>query len=167
MKRCRADILSATVIFCLCMGCLVGTASPRSVFAASPASFVSAQNETQIAYGALHNAELAGGNVSVLARELNSSVALIQKAEAENSTDPAQAARDLESSVQLSSVVARQANALEQSSAANHTTAADGSAIESILIVAGGISVFIYGERLYDYLWLYFHRGFVVMRTNE
>src|SRR5690349_19203491 len=89
--------------------------SPAALFphsirtsAASPGEFASARSSMQTAFNQTRAAESQGGDVSRLTVELNLGLALIQKAQSENSSDPSLASSDLSSAKQIAQLVSSQ-----------------------------------------------------------
>jgi hypothetical protein len=138
----------------------------RFATAASSSEFSNANDFINSAFLAVQTAEGRGGNVSSLVDKLNLALALFQKASSENSTDPTQASTDLNSTVQLAQQVA---------SAADKTAAAGASersnqkvdifvSIALTLIILSLITAF--GDRMYDRIWFYRRKDFLV-RTQK
>src|ERR1700733_542930 len=76
------------------------------VAAITEADVSGANQAVQSALILTYSAQKSGGNVTVLIQQLNDAIQLIQKAEAENSTNPAQAVADIQSAIVESQNVA-------------------------------------------------------------
>jgi len=134
--------------------------------AASPAPFSTASSAVQQAFLAVQNAEKDGGNVSSLVAQLNGALALIQKASAENSTNPGQAASDLNAAVTISQGVKASAATVGQQGMAGRQFQSELSIGSTIVIVGIAIALYIYGERIYHRLWLRMYGSHVVRGTG-
>src|SRR5487761_86650 len=84
----------------------------HSSVAASPADFSSASNAIDSAYVSVHSAEESGGNVSSLVNQLDSALALVQRAQSENATNPSQATLDLQNATQIAQKVALESSSV-------------------------------------------------------
>ncbi len=77
----------------------------RIDLAASQTDFSITNSAITSAFVATHIAEEKGGNVSSLVTMLNEALTLVQKAQSENSSNPSQAAIDLQNATQLAQQV--------------------------------------------------------------
>lgn len=130
--------------------------------AATVNDFTNANSAIDSAYLATHKAEKSGGNVTVQINELNTAIALIEKAQAENSTQPAQALLDLDNATQIAILVSNQSSSIADAGASAtqmRNTLSVGSAI--VIIVAAAM-IYLYGGRIYRRVWLYLYKNYVV-----
>jgi len=134
----------------------------NSCFAATPADFTNTNNAIASAFVAAQNAEAKGGNVSGLVVLLNQALALVQKAESENSSNPAQATADLKDATALAEDVSADAIQVGYTGAAARTTQIEESIGESIAIVVIAVLIYIFGGRIYRRIWFYLYRDFIV-----
>jgi hypothetical protein len=130
-------------------------------------SQVSSTNiEIQSAFASAYGAEKSGGNVSSLVAQLNSAIQLVQKAEAENATSPAQAASDLQNATSIAeSVVAESPSVAHSGSAARQTTEIASLGAATLILVIAALS-YVFGGRAYRTTWLRLHRDYVVRPAN-
>jgi hypothetical protein len=134
--------------------------------AVTPAQISSANSAIQSAFGSVQSAEKSGGNVTSLDASLNEAIQLVQKAAAENATDPAQAAADLQNATLIAQSVASESPSVGQAGGAARQSAETTSAgaVGAIIIVAS--LTFLFGGRVYRKAWLRLHRDYVVRPTN-
>jgi hypothetical protein len=126
----------------------------------------SANSEIQSAFASAVGAEKSSGNVSSLDAKLNTAIQLVQKAEAENSTNPSQAAADLQNaSAVAQSVIAESPSVSRTGSAARQTTEITSVSAASAIVVVAAL-VYVFGGRIYRMAWLRLHRDYVVRPAN-
>ncbi len=125
-----------------------------------------ANTAIQSAFTATYNAEKSGGNVSSLVNELKTAVQLVQKASAENATNPAQASIDLGNATQLAQRVAAQSLPVAQAGSAARQSLRLRSVGSAAAIVVIAALVYLYGGRVYHRLWLRMYRDYVVRPAN-
>lgn len=152
-------------IIALALACLVTFGTPAAL-AATPASFSGASSAVQQAFVAVKKAGNDGGNVSSLVAELNGALALIQKAESENSSNPAQAGADLQSALAMAQGVQAEAPAVAQQGASARQFQFILSVTVSAVIVGVAVALYVYGDRLYRRVWLRIYGGSVVSRVG-
>lgn len=145
----------------------VGLCARVEVTAAVTQSQVSTANsEIQTAFASAHSAEESGGNVSSLDARLNDAIQLVQSAEAENMTNPTQAAADIQNATSVAqSVVAESSSVAHAGSVARQTTEATSVSAASAIIVIAALT-YILGGRVYRRAWLRLHKDFVVSPAN-
>lgn len=156
MKR----LLALLVVVAVVLG------SAPSALAASRASFDGGYSAVQSAFVAVQSAEEKGGNVTSLVSQLNGALALVQKAADENSTNPAQAASDLQSAVQIAQVVQARAGPVGEAGAAARQSQLVLSLSSAAAILAGAALVYFYGERVYLRAWLWLYGDHVVKKVG-
>ena len=126
----------------------------------------SANSQIQSAFTSAYGAEKAGGNVSSLDSKLNEAIQLVQKAEAENASSPAQAAVDLQNATGIALSVAAESPSVSQAgSAARQTTELTSVGAASAIVVAAALT-YIFGGRIYRKAWLRLYRDYVVRPAN-
>jgi hypothetical protein len=121
-----------------------------------------ANNEIQSAFAAAYGAERSGGNVSSLDAELNGAIQMVQTAEAENMTDPAQAAADLQNATTVAQRVTADSPSVAQAGSAARQTTEVSSVSAAFAIVVVASLTYVFGARLYRKAWLRLHREYVV-----
>jgi hypothetical protein len=134
--------------------------------AVTQAQVSSADGEIQSAFASAYAAEKSGGNVSELDTRLNDAIQLVQKAEAENSTSPTQAAADLQNATATAqSVIAESPSVSRAGSTARQTTEITSVSTASAIIVVAALT-YIFGGRIYRMAWLRLHKDYVVRPAN-
>ena len=134
--------------------------------AATAANFASANASVASAFQSLYSAEKSGGNVTSLTVQLNQAVALIQKAQSENSTDPSLATADLQNATSIANQVASESVAVGQSGASALRMRDSESIASAIVIVVAVILVYIYGGRIFRRVWFLLYRSYLVRPTH-
>ena len=150
-------------IIALVLASLIALGAPQA-FASSQASFIGASSAVEHAFVAVQNAGKNGGNVSALVAELNGALTLIQKALSENSTNPGQAANDLNSAVAVAQGVQASAATVGQQGIAARQYQFELSVGSAIVIVGIAIALYVYGDRIYYRLWLRMYGSHVVRK---
>jgi len=102
--------------------------------------------------------------VSALVAELNGALTLIQKASSENSTNPGQAANDLNSAEAVAAGVKASAATVGQQGIAARQSQFELSIGSVIVIVGIAIALYVYGDRIYYRLWLRMYGSHVVRK---
>ena len=152
MKAALLGILAVTVL-------LIGG---QAVFSASQESFGGASAAVQNAFVAVQSAGNDGGNVTSLVEQLNSALALVQKASAENSSNPGQASADLQSALGIAQGVQASAGSVAQQGMAARQLQLEISIVSAVAIVGIAVALYVYGDRLYHRLWLRIYGDYVV-----
>jgi hypothetical protein len=164
----RAGVGASRALLCLLLAVVaLGIfAAPGRAAGVTQAQVSSANSEVQLAFVSAHQAEKSGGNVSSLAAELNSAIALVQKAEAENATDPGQAAADLQNATQIAEQIAAQSPSVAHTgSAARQSAEVTSVAAASAVIILAALT-YIFGGRIFRRAWLRLHEDYVVRPAN-
>ncbi len=130
--------------------------------AATPSDFSNATKAISSAFSATYDAEEKGGNVSSLVSTLNQALALVQKAQSENTSNPSQASTDLENAAQLADSVSSQSVAIGQSGASAKSTVVMESVGSSVAIIVIALLVYIFGGQIYRKIWFRLYRSFIV-----
>ena len=157
--RLKASAIAVLALLFLMIGAPV-------VSAASQASFNGASSAVQSAFVAVQAAGRDGGNVTSLVAQLNGALALVQKASAENSSSPAQAAIDLQSASSMAQGVQTSAATVAQQGTSARQFQLGLSIGSAILIIGIAIALYAYGDRIYRRAWLRMYRGQVVKKTG-
>ena len=139
----------------------LGFSSPHAG-AASASDFASTNSAIVSAFSSTNSAMQSGGNVSSLVVKLNAALQLVEKAQAENSTDPAQASADLHNAAQIAQQVSAEAPGIRQAGASVRQTqmAESVGGVVAVAIIAA--LAYIYGGRIYRLAWLFLYRNYVV-----
>ena len=126
-----------------------------------------ANNSVNSAFSSVYNAEQNGGDVTTLVEKLNTAVSLIQKATAENATDPNSATADLSNATTIAQMVSLNSTSVSTSG----SIARQLRLYEALGTVTAtlGIAALTYlrGDRVYRRLWLYLYRNHVVKKSDE
>ena len=139
--------------------------SSPSIAATGP-SFAGASAAVGQAFISVHAAGSDGGNVSSLVGQLNRALALIQKAEIENSTNPVQATADLGSALLIAQSVQAESPIVAQDGLASRQAQLEISVSAAVAIVAVAVALYIYGDRIYRRLWLRIYANHVVRKVG-
>ncbi len=167
--------VSFTVVVLLLPGLFVSsssssltiTSSSSSTATAQQSSFQSANSEILSAYAQISSIEHNGGNASNLVSELNVAISLYNKAEIENSTNPSQAAIDVQKATQIASDVHSQAVPLVQKADSQRTLQTSAEIGGSAVVIIVAVLVYIFGGRIYDWIWLYQRRDYVILLVKK
>jgi hypothetical protein len=134
---------------------------------ATGGQLANANNSVNSAFSSVYRAEQNGGDVSARVENLNTAVSLIQKAEAENVTDPNAATADLSNATTIAQMVSLNSTSVST----NGSITRQLRLYESLGTVTAtlGIAALTYlkGDRIYRRLWLYVYRNHVVKKNNE
>ena len=133
-----------------------------AVFSSNQESFGGASAAVQDAFVAVQSAGADGGNVTSLVAQLNSALALVQKASAENSSNPGQASADLQSALGIAQGVQASAGSVAQQGMAARQLQLEISIVSAIAMVGIAVALYVYGDRLYHRLWLRIYGDYVV-----
>ena len=156
--RCR---ISITLIV------LVISTTPISSHGATGGQLETAANSVNSAFSSVYYAEQNGGDVSALVVKLNTAIFLIQKAQAENATDPDAATADLSNATTIAQMVSLNSSSVSTSG----LMARQLSLYESLGTVAAALGLaalaYLKGDRVYRRLWLYVYRNHVVKKNDE
>jgi hypothetical protein len=139
---------------------------PPVTSAATQASFTGTSSAVQSAFVAVQMAGTDGGNITSLVTQLNGALVLLQKASAENSTDPAQASADLQSALAIAQEVRSAAATVGQQGISARQFQFDVSVASAIAIVGAAVALYLYGDRIYRRLWLRMYGGQVVRKAG-
>ena len=126
----------------------------RTSLGASQSDFSVTNDAITSAFVTTRIAEAKGGNVSSLVTMLNEALALVQKAQSENSTNPSQASTDLQNATQLAEQVSSDSVGIAQSGSSANSTRTTESIGASVGIIVIAILVYIFGGRIYRRAWL-------------
>lgn len=152
--------LAAVVGFMVAM-----TAVPAST-AISENDVGSANSAIQSAFVSTLQAERSGGNVTSLVAALNSAVQLVEKAQAENSTDPAQASRDLQAARQLGQSVTAESAGVSAAGSSLRQFVFVRSVVSAAAVLVAAALVYVYGGRVFRWLWVRLYGGYAVRLAN-
>ena len=133
-----------------------------AVFSSNQESFGGASAAVQDAFVAVQSAGADGGNVTSLVAQLNSALALVQKASAENSSNPGQASADLQSALGIAQGVQASAGSVAQQGMAARQLQLEISIVSAVAMVGIAVALFVYGDRLYHRMWLRIYGDYVV-----
>ncbi len=155
-------------LLCLLLALVVLSLCSRADGAAAvtQAQVSSTNSAIQSAFASVYSAEKSGANVSALDARLNDAIQLVQNAVAENATNPAQAAADLQNATSVAqSVVTESPAAAQAGSAARQATEIASVSAASAIVVVSSLT-YAFGGRVYRKAWLRLHRDYVVRPAN-
>jgi hypothetical protein len=129
--------------------------------------FSVANDSVKNAFSSIYYAEQNGGDVSSLIERLNVAILLIQKADAENMSDPSATAADLSNATSIAEMVALTSISVSSSGSMARQLRLYESlgTIVATLIVA--TLAYFKGDRVYRRLWLYVYKNHLVKKTDE
>jgi len=167
-SRGQAGAATSASTLCLVLALValgLGSTAHRAS-AVTQAQVSGANGAIQAAFVSAHDAERAGGNVSSLDAKLNDAIQLVQAAQGENATNPAQAAADLQNATALAQSVASEAPSVgHEGSASRQTTEVTSLGAASAIVVAAALT-YAFGGRIYRRAWLRLYRDYVVRPAN-
>ncbi len=146
---------------------LVISTIPIRSYEATGGQLATATNSVNNAFSSVYRAEQNGGDVSSLVEKLNTAVSLIQKAKAENATDPNAATADLSNATTIAQMVSLNSTLVSTSGSMARQLRLYGAL--STVVATLGIAALVYlrGDRAYRRLWLYVYRNHVVKKNDE
>jgi len=145
---------------------VISTTPIRSHEAAG-GQFATANNSVNDAFSSVYYAEQNGGDVSALVEKLNTAVSLIQRAIAENVTDPNSATTDLSNATAIAQMVSLNSTSVSTSGSMARQLRLYG-ALGTVAATLGIATLtYLRGDRAYRRLWLYVYRNHVVEKNNE
>ena len=130
------------------------------------ASLSGASSAVQTAFVSVQTAGKDGGNITSLVAQLNGALALLQKASAENSSNPAQASADLQSALTIAQQVQSSAAIVAQQGISARHTQIEVSGISATAIVVVAFVLYVYGDTIYRRLWLRIYGSHVVRKVG-
>jgi competence protein ComGC len=156
--------ISLAVVLLLLSSLFVSFSSTSSTTTtASQSSFQSANSEILSAYAQIYNIEHNGGNASDLVSEINVAISFYNRAVDENSTNPSQAAQDLQNATEIASSVQSQAIPLAEKAESQRTLQTVAEIGGSVVVIIVAVLVYIFGGRIYDWIWLYQRRDYSIL----
>jgi hypothetical protein len=130
-------------------------------------AFSTANDSVNSAFSSVYYAEQNGGNVSALVEKLNTAIFLIQKASAENATNPEAATADLSNATTIAQEVSLSAASVSSSGSAARQLGLYESLGTIVATVSVATLAYVRGDRVYRRLWLYVYRNHVVRKNDE
>ena len=154
----QAIILMFVVVLCSNTFC--------NAYALTKSEVSSATTAIQSAFVSTHNAEESGGNVSGLVRQLNDAIQLVQKAEDENSSNPLQAAADIQAAVQEAHNIVTESKSIKSIGTVTQEILYIRSIASAITIIVAAVLIYIFGGRVFRKIWLRMYGNFVVKPSH-
>ncbi len=146
---------------------LVISTNPIRSHEADGGQLATATNSVNNAFSSVYYAEQNGGDVTALVEKLNTAVSLIQKATAENATDPNSATGDLSNATTIAQMVSLNSTLVSTSGSMARQLRLYG-ALGTVAATLGiATLVYLRGDRVYRRLWRYFYRNHVVKKSDE
>ena len=158
LSRC---LISITLIV------LVISTTPISSHGATGGQLETAVNSVNSAFSSIYYGEQNGGDVSALVEKLNDAVSLIQKAVAENATDPNAATADVSNATTIAQTVSLNSTFVSASGSMARQLRLAQSLDTVITTLAIAALAYLRGDRVYRRLWLYVYRNHVVKKSDE
>jgi len=154
-------------IFTITLIVLVISTTPIRSHEADGGQLATATNSVNNAFSSVYYAEQNGGDVTTLVEKLNTAVSLIQKATAENATDPNSATADLSNATTIAQMVSLNSTLVSTSGSMARQLRLYG-ALGTVAATLGiATLVYLRGDRVYRRLWRYFYRNHVVKKSDE
>src|SRR5260370_42231626 len=126
-----------------------------------------ANNSVNSAFSSVYYVERNGGDVSTLVERLNTAVFIIQKAKAENATNPSTAATDLSNATAIAQMVSLDSASVSSSG----STARQLLLYESLGTIVGTLTLaalaYLKGDRVYRRLWLFVYKNHLEKKNEE
>jgi predicted PurR-regulated permease PerM len=146
---------------------LVIATTPITSHEATGEQLATANSSVDSAFSSVYYAEQNGGDVSALVEKLNTAILLIQKAVAENATDPNAATADLSNATAIAQTVSLDSSSVSTSGSLAHQFRFYGSLGTVAATVGLSVLAYLKGDRVYRRLWLYVYRNHVVKKNDE
>ncbi len=105
--------------------------------------------------------------MSALVEKLNIAVSLIQRAMAENATDPDAATADLSNATTIAQTVSLNSTSVSANGSMVHQLRLAESLGTVFATLAIAALAYLRGDRVYRRLWLYVYRNHVVKKSDE
>ncbi len=154
-------------IFTITLIVLVISTTPIRSHDAAGGQLETANNSVNDAFSSVYYAEQNGGDVTTLVEKLNTAVSLIQKATAENATDPTSATADLSNATTIAQMVSLNSTLVSTNGSMARQLRLYG-ALGTVAATLGiAALVYLRGDRAYRRLWLYVYRNHVVENNDE
>ncbi|TMI13885.1 hypothetical protein E6H35_05265 [Candidatus Bathyarchaeota archaeon] len=154
-------------IFTITLIVLVISTSPIRSHEADGGQLTIANNSVNSAFSSVYYAEQNGGDVTALVEKLNTAVSLIQKATAENATDPNGAIADLSNATTIAQMVSLNSTLVSTSGSMARQLRLYGALGTVVATLGIAALVYLRGDRVYRRLWLYVYRNHVVEKNDE
>jgi len=146
---------------------LVISTTPITSHEATGGQLAAANSSVNSAFSSVYYAEQNGGDVSALVEKLNIAVSLIQKAVAENATDPDAATADLSNATTIAEMVSLNSTSVSASgSMARQLRLGESFGIVFATLAIAALA-YLRGDLVYRRLWLYVYRNHVVKKSDE
>jgi hypothetical protein len=163
LKAQRALLVALATVFSIIVLCAPLAQSSAQT---TQTNFQNANSAISAAYVQIYNIQHNGGNASIFAARLNVAIGLYNKAELENASNPSQAALDLENATQIANSVQSQASPVAQKFEAQKEQQNFFSIGASVAVVVATILIYFFGGRIYDWIWMYQRKDYVVRSKN-
>ena len=133
----------------------------------NPGPFSVGNDSVNNAFSSIHYAAQNGGDVSSLVERLNAAILLIQKAGAENATDPSAAAADLSKATSIAQMVSLTSASVSSSGSMAREFRLYESLGTIVATLGAATLVYLRGDRVYRRLWLFVYKDHLVKKTDE
>jgi hypothetical protein len=126
-----------------------------------------ANNSVNDAFSSIYYAEQNGGDVSLLVGRLNVAILLIQKANAENATNPTTATSDISNATTIAQMVSLASASVSQSGSMARQLRLYESLGTIVATLGAATMIYLKVDRVYRRLWFFVYRNHVVKKRNE
>jgi hypothetical protein len=163
MKLARFKLATIPIILATFIVILSYTASFQSASAASSNQFAAANNAIQNAYALVYHSEVQDhADVTNLINQLNNATQFVNKAYAENSTNPTQATNDLLSAENIALRVGNQTAAASSTGIRVHQLQTVESIGVAITVVATAGLIYAFSDSIYRKWWIRNYGTYIV-----
>jgi ABC-type uncharacterized transport system fused permease/ATPase subunit len=128
--------------------------------------FSSAQSALAHAYSQISLIDQNGGNTTSLVSQLNIAVNLFQRAMEDESSDPVTASSELQNATEIANKVSNESVPILQIALAQEHERFALAITEAGVIITASVLLYLFGERIYNRLWLNQRKNFVVRSPN-
>jgi hypothetical protein len=142
------------------------TIGAPNVSAASGANFSGTSSAVRSAFIAVQAAGKDGGNITSLVVQLSGALGLVQKASAENASNPIQASTDLQSALRIAQAVQSSAGTVAQQGMSARQLQFELSVTSAAVIIGLAIALYLYGDKIYRRLWLRIYGSQMVRKVG-
>ncbi|MDH2901953.1 MAG: hypothetical protein PXY39_13375 [archaeon] len=165
-SSCFRIVAISTIVAALIFVSLTGSYPSSS--AASSSDFNAANTAIQSAYTSVYHSEVQNhADVSNLVNQLNNATQYVNKAYAENSTNPAQATSDLLTAESIAQNVSNQVPSVSSAGINVHALQTFESIGVAVTVVSSAGLIYIFSDTLYREWWVRTYRSYIVKLKNK
>lgn len=156
----------STIVTALIFVSVIG--SYPSASAASSSDFAAANTAIENAYTSAYHAQVQNrADVSGLINQLNNATQFVNKAYAENSTNPAQATSDLLTAESIAQKVSNETASVSNAGIKVHELQTYESIGVAVTVVSTAGLIYVFSDSLYEKWWMRTYRTYIVKLKNR